>query len=89
MIKKFCVNKKHYEKEQGYMYNCKKCHRKDGKISRSCSCGHKIFMCTICWKPVALINGMYWFVPIERCLGDETSIMNKIKKLNDKDCKSD
>ncbi len=25
------------------------------------NCGHNIYTCTLCWKPVAIKNGSYWY----------------------------
>lgn len=67
---KECKNEKHWNKPRGYLYTCKKCNptcEKQTKPLKSgnwcdCECGHNTLTCTICWKPVAMDGGMYWFV---------------------------
>ena len=66
---KECSNKKHHEKK-AYRYCCKKCYPKCSKQNKplpsgnwcDCKCHHNTFTCTICWKPVKLIGGVYWCV---------------------------
>ena len=61
---------KHRKKPRAYLYTCKKCHNTEDKRDKPykdgswchCECGHNTFTCTICWKPVKMINGMYWYV---------------------------
>ena len=51
-----CSNLKH---KKYYRYDCKECF---GKNKECNICKHNIYTCTKCWKPVKIINGMYWFV---------------------------
>ena len=66
---KTCKNKRHW-KAGKYFYTTKECEAEEKKGKHLVPCeregAHDTFTCTECWKPVALENGMYWFVPLEK-----------------------
>jgi hypothetical protein len=65
-MSKACSNREHRETPRAYLYTCKKCYREkqqgEHKVPCNCECGHNTYVCTICWKPVKIVNGMYWYV---------------------------
>lgn len=63
-----CRSKKHWLTDMAYLYTTKQCFNQDKKGTHKVPCinesgSHDTYTCTICWKPVALDHGMYWFVP--------------------------
>ena len=68
--KEYCDYMAHWKRPNAYSYTCKKCHNtEDRKVKPypdgswcHCECKHNIFTCKICWKPVRIVHGIYWFV---------------------------